>query len=126
AAVPVQVDPCAMTEGEVVGWFSSVTTEPVTLAAAGYDVETLLLADNGYPLVAQVYVADESTLSGDRRADLVKCLTAEIEGWIAAITDPERAASITIDSYAPDLGLDLAVQTEIARIQNDLIVTDDT
>ncbi len=124
--VPVQFDPSPLTQGEVDGWFSFVTNEPVTLAAAGYDVETLLLADNGYPLVAQVYVADESTLSGDRRADLVKCLTAEIEGWIAAITDPERAASITIDSYAPDLGLDLAVQTEIARIQNDLIVTGDT
>lgn len=123
--VPVQFDPSPLTQGEVDGWFSFVTNEPVTLAAAGYDVETLLLADNGYPLVAQVYVADESSLSGERRADLVACLTAEVEGWIAAVTDPRQAAEITIEKYAPDLGLDLTVQTEIGRIQNGLIVTND-
>lgn len=124
--VPVQFDPTPLTAGEVDGWFSFVTNEPVTLAAAGHAVTTLLLADHGYPLVAQVYVADESSLAGDRRADVLACLTAEIEGWIAAIKDPDRAATIAIEQYAPDLGLDAAVQSEIARVQTGLVVTDDT
>lgn len=125
STVPVQFDPTPLTVGEVDGWFSFVINEPVTLAAKGFEVETMLLADHGYPLVAQVYLASDKSIA-DRRDDLKAVLAAEIEGWIVAIADPTAGPQLVISDYAADLGLDLAVQTTVSNIQNALILTEET
>lgn len=125
SAVPVQFDPTPLTTGDVDGWFSFVINEPVTLAAKGFEVETMLLADNGYPLVAQVYLATDDAIV-DRRDDLVAVLGAEIEGWIESLRDAAAGPQLVIAEYAKDLGLDLAVQTTVSQTQNGLILTPDT
>jgi ABC-type nitrate/sulfonate/bicarbonate transport system substrate-binding protein len=125
STVPVQFDPTPLTTGDVDGWFSFVINEPITLAAKGFDVETMLLADNGYPLVAQVYLATDEAIAG-RRDDLVAVLGAEIEGWIESLTNPTAGPELVIAEYAKDLGLDLAVQTSVSETQNGLILTAET
>lgn len=125
STVPVQFDPTPLTTGDVDGWFSFVINEPVTLAAKGFEVETMLLADNGYPLVAQVYLATDDAIA-DRRDDLVAVLGAEIEGWIESLKDAAAGPQLVIADYAKDLGLDLAVQTTVSETQNRLILTAET
>ncbi len=124
-AVPVQFDPTPLTTGDVDGWFSFVINEPVTLSAAGFDVTTMLLADHGYPLVAQVYLATDESIA-DRRDDLVAVLGAELAGWTLSLEDPTAGPTIVVEEIAPDLGLDLAVQTTVSETQNGLILTPDT
>ncbi|KPM51672.1 hypothetical protein ACG83_33075 [Frankia sp. R43] len=121
-AVPVQYDPTPLTTGEVDGWFSYVTNEPITLAAKGHQVTTMLLADNGYPLVAQVYIAQDSSIS-DRREELKAALKAEISGWVTQATTPSRGVDLTLQTYAKDAGLNKDVVTKVADVQNGLILT---
>jgi len=123
--VPVQFDPSPLTAKQVQGWFSFITNEPVTLAAAGVDVETMLLADFGYPLVGQCYVATDKSIA-ERPDDLKAVLAAEVKGWTKSLEEPASGAEIAIDEYASDLGLDLEVQTELSKVQNQLILTDET
>jgi hypothetical protein len=85
----------------------------------------MLLADHGYPLVAQVYIAADETIA-TRRDDLVAVLGAELEGWVLSLQDPAAGPTIVVDEVAPDLGLDLAVQTTVSETQNGLILTADT
>ncbi|MBX6387991.1 MAG: ABC transporter substrate-binding protein [Frankia sp.] len=123
--VPVQFDPTPLTTGEVDGWFSYATNEPIALALKGFEVETMLLADHGYPLVAQVYLARDDTIS-DERDRLRAALKAEIAGWVTQVTNPARGVDLTLNTYARDAGLDPELVTKVAEVQNTLILTSDT
>lgn len=123
--VPVQFDPQGLVNKEVDAWFSFVTNEPNALRAQGVDVEVFLLADQGYPLVSQIYFTQISTLADQR--DLLKALLiADIKGWRESIKDPEIGAELAVDVYGKDLGLTLEAAIEESKSQNELIVTDDT
>ena len=123
--VPVQFDPLGLTTGEVDGWFSFVTNEPVELKAKGFDTATMLFADNGYPLVSEVYVVTQDSIDNGR--DKLKAfLTAQSKGWKDAIADPSLPAGYAVNTYGKDLGLDLASQTAQSTAQNALVVSADT
>ena len=123
--VPVQFDPLGLTTGEVDGWFSFVTNEPIELTAKGFKTTTMLFADNGYPLVSEVYVVTQDSIDNNR--DKLKAfLAAQAKGWKDAIADPALPAGYAVNVYGKDLGLNLASQTAQSTAQNALVANADT
>ncbi|GAB6904042.1 ABC transporter substrate-binding protein [Kineosporia succinea] len=123
--VPVQFDPMVVTTGEVDGFMSYITNEPILLDSRGFDVTTFLLADNGLPLVAETFTVLQSSIDDER--DKVKAfLKAEIQGWADAVASPEKSAELAVNTFGKDQGLKLEEQVKEAQAQNDLVVSDDT
>ena len=123
--VPVQFDPLPLTQGAVDGWFSFVTNEPNSLKSKGFDVQTMLLADTGYPLVSETFMVRTDTI--DKQRDMLKAfLRAEIKGWKDSLADPALGAGLAANTYGTGLGLDAAEQTLESASQNALILNDDT
>lgn len=123
--VPAQFDPTPLANGEVDGWVSYVTNEPITLAAKGFQNTHFLFADFNLPLVAETLTVAQSTI--DKERDKLKAfLAAEIKGWKDAVADPAEAARLAVEVYGKDQKLDLAEQTKEAVAQNDLVISADT
>ncbi|WP_280254188.1 ABC transporter substrate-binding protein [Nocardia abscessus] len=123
--VPAQFDPTPLANGEVDGWVSYVTNEPITLAAKGFQNTHFLFADFDLPLVAETLTVAQSTI--DKERDKLKAfLVAEIKGWKDAVADPAESARLAVEVYGKDQKLDLAEQTKEAIAQNDLVVSADT
>jgi ABC-type nitrate/sulfonate/bicarbonate transport system substrate-binding protein len=123
--VPVQFDPIGLTTGEVDGWFSFVTHEPIDLGLQGFKVTTMLLADTGYPLVSETYMTTTSLLKS--KPEVVKAfLTAEIKGWKDNITDPASGATLAANTYGKGLKLTVKEQTLESTAENKLILNADT
>ncbi|WP_411157522.1 ABC transporter substrate-binding protein [Nocardia otitidiscaviarum] len=123
--VPAQFDPTPLANGEVDGWVSYVTNEPIILAAKGFANTNFLFADFGLPLVAETLTVTQETIDNEREK-LKAFLAAEIKGWRDAVADPAEGARLAVEVYGKDLQLDLAEQTEEAIAQNDLVVSADT
>ncbi|MFC9875114.1 ABC transporter substrate-binding protein [Nocardia salmonicida] len=123
--VPAQFDPTPLANGEVDGWVSYVTNEPITLAAKGFANDHFLFADFGLPLVAETMTVSQHTIDNER--DKLKAfLTAQIKGWKDAVANPAESARLAVEVYGKDLKLDLAEQTAEATAQNDLVVSAST
>ncbi|MFF0489555.1 ABC transporter substrate-binding protein [Nocardia sp. NPDC003482] len=123
--VPAQFDPTPLANGEVDGWVSYVTNEPITLAAKGFQTAHFLFADYGLPLTAETLTVRQQTIDSER--DKLKAfLAAEIKGWKDAVANPAEGARLAVEVYGKDQRLDLAEQTQEAKAQNDLVVSDDT
>jgi ABC-type nitrate/sulfonate/bicarbonate transport system substrate-binding protein len=123
--VPAQYDPTPLANGEVDGWVSYVTNEPITLAAKGFQNTHFLFADFDLPLVAETLTVAQSTI--DKERDKLKAfLAAEIKGWKDAVADPAESARLAVEVYGKDQKLDLAEQTKEASAQNELVVSADT
>jgi ABC-type nitrate/sulfonate/bicarbonate transport system substrate-binding protein len=123
--VPAQFDPTPLANGEVDGWVSYVTNEPITLAAKGFQNTHFLFADFDLPLVAETLTVAQSTI--DKERDKLKAfLVAEIKGWKDAVADPAESARLAVEVYGKDQKLDLAEQTKEAIAQNDLVASADT
>ncbi|MBF6333829.1 ABC transporter substrate-binding protein [Nocardia transvalensis] len=123
--VPAQFDPTPLANGEVDGWVSYVTNEPITLAAKGFQTAHFLFADYGLPLTAETLTVRQQTIDSER--DKLKAfLAAEIKGWKDAVANPAESARLAVEIYGKDQRLDLAEQIQSAKAQNDLVVSDDT
>ncbi|GLY30621.1 ABC transporter substrate-binding protein [Kineosporia sp. NBRC 101731] len=123
--VPVQFDPTVVTTGEVDGFMSYITNEPILLAARGFEVTTFLMADHKLPFVAETFTVLQESI--DKERDKVKAfLKAEIQGWTDAVASPEDSAELAVTNFGKDQGLKLEEQVKEATAQNDLIVSDDT
>ena len=123
--VPVQFDPLPLTQGTVDGWFSFITNEPNELRSKGFKVATFLLADEGYPLVSETYMATTQSISSSPD-ELKAFLIAEIKGWKDSIADPTLGATLTVNTYGKGLGLTIPEQILESTTQNTLIATPDT
>jgi ABC-type nitrate/sulfonate/bicarbonate transport system substrate-binding protein len=124
--VPVQFDPTPLTQGQVDGWFSFVTNEPVDLKFShNFDTVTMVLADTGLPLVSEVYVVKADTIK-NQRDKLKAFLRAEVKGWADNIKDPSLGGNLAANVYGKDNKLDAAEQTLESKAENDLIVSADT
>ncbi len=122
--VPVQFDPLPLTTGTVDGWVAYITNEPIVLRSKGFKVVTFLFADHGYPLVGDVYVVTDKTIK--ERRDVVKAfLRAQIRGWKEALADPALGATLAVEKYGKNLGLNVPEQTLQSEAQNGLVQTDD-
>lgn len=123
--VPAQFDPSPLANGEVDGWVSYVTNEPITLAAKGFENAHFLFADYNLPLVAEALTVLQSTIDNER--DKLKAfLKAEIQGWRDAVADPRESARLAVEVYGKDQNLELEEQVLEATAQNDLVVSPDT
>lgn len=123
--VPVQYDPTIVTTGEVAGFMSYITNEPILLSSRGFEVTTFLLADNNLPLVAETFTVLQDSIDNDREK-IKAFLKAEIQGWTDAVAAPEDSADLAVNNFGKDQGLDLEEQIKEATAQNDLVVSDDT
>ncbi|WP_216897015.1 ABC transporter substrate-binding protein [Nocardia alni] len=123
--VPAQFDPTPLANGEVDGWVSYLTNEPILLAAKGFQNTNFLFADFGLPFTADTFTVRQETI--DKERDKLKAyLTAEIKGWKDAVADPAASAHLATDVYGKDQRLDVGEQTKEATAQNSLVVSPDT
>ncbi len=95
------------------------------LRSKGFKVHTFLFADYGYPLVGDVYVVTDTTITNHRDA-VEAFLRAQIRGWKKELADPALGARLAAEKYGKNLGLNVAEQTLEAKVQNGLVLTADT
>ena len=113
--VPTQYSAQPLLAGEVDCLLCWETDLPVAMEIQGVRAETMLLADHGYVLHSQAYIATTDSIA-NRRAELVALLGGELRGWDAYRTDTDAATDLTLRMF-PDAGLDPAAQRLQARRQ---------
>ncbi|HEY2429885.1 MAG TPA: ABC transporter substrate-binding protein [Acidimicrobiales bacterium] len=120
--VVVQFDPTPLAQGQVDGWFSFITNEPIELGLQGVKTHTFLLADYNYPEVGNIWIATTDSLANAR--DKVKAaMVAEITAWRDCIQNPEDPADATMAKYAQ--GLTLKAEQLQSLAQNQLMLGPD-
>ncbi|MDF2991139.1 MAG: transporter substrate-binding protein [Microbacterium sp.] len=124
-SVPVGFDVAPLTSGEVQGQYAFYTEQAVALEQTGDKGAFLFLADYGQDVYANVYYATRETVENDPGL-IEKFLTAEIKGWQDAVADPAGAATLAVDDYGKDTGLDLEEQTMSMQREIDLLTTTET
>ena len=120
--VPTQYDPAPLVSGQVDCLLSWETDLPVAMTVQGVPNRTMLLADHGYSVHSQTYIATDDAIA-NRRADLVALLKGEIQGWTDYRADTDAAAALTVEMF-PDAGLDLETQRLQAARQVPLMFSD--
>jgi NitT/TauT family transport system substrate-binding protein len=120
--VPTQYDAAPLLSGQVDSILSWATDLPVAMIMAGVEPVTFLMADFGYSVHSQTYIATEETIA-NRRADLVALLKGEVMGWNDYQADTAAAAALTVEMF-PDSGLDLATQALQAERQLPLMFSE--
>ncbi|WP_299785013.1 ABC transporter substrate-binding protein [uncultured Marivita sp.] len=120
--VPTQYSAQPLLAGEVDCLLCWETDLPVAMAMQGVESVTMLMADHGYAVHSQTYIATEDSLA-TRRADLVALMSGEVRGWEAYREDTAAAAALTVEMF-PDAGLDLATQELQAERQVPLMFSD--
>ncbi|NHF72009.1 ABC transporter substrate-binding protein [Paracoccus xiamenensis] len=120
--VPTQYSAQPLVAGEVDCLLCWETDLPVAMAIQGVESQTMLLADHGYALHSQTYIATEDSLT-NRRAELVALMAGEVRGWDACRADPGAAAELTLAMF-PDAGLDLPTQELQLQRQLPLMFSD--
>jgi len=120
--VPTQYDGAPLLAGEVDCLLSWATDLPVAMIMRGADPVVMLMADHGYAVHSQTYIATDESIA-TRRADLVALLRGEVRGWADYQADPAAAAALTVGRF-PDQGLDLATQVLQAERQVPLMFSE--
>ena len=120
--VPTQYSAQPLLAGEVDCLLCWETDLPVAMAMQGVESLTMLMADYGYAVHSQTYIATEDSLA-NRRAELVALMSGEVRGWEAYREDTDAAAELTLEMY-PDAGLDLETQKLQAARQVPLMFSD--
>ncbi|WP_181311519.1 ABC transporter substrate-binding protein [Nocardioides campestrisoli] len=122
--VPVEYDPSPVVDGEVDGFLAYITNESLTVSMDGVEVTNLPFADNGLPFVAESVITTDQMIAEE--PEKVKAfLEAEILGWQDALADDEESARLAVEVYGKDLDLDMAKEVEQAKVQSELVVTED-
>jgi len=106
--VPTQYSAQPLLAGEVDCLLCWETDLPVSMAMQGVESLTMLMADHGYAVHSQTYIATDDSLA-NRRDELVTLMSGEARGWEAYRGDTDAAARLTLEMH-PDAGLDLETQ----------------
>jgi len=120
--IPTQYDAAPLLAGEVDCLLCWSTDLPVSMYVRGIESVTMLMADFGYKLHSQTYIATDQSIA-NRRADLVALMAGEARGWADYLADTDAATDLTLARF-PDAGLDRAAQLEQARRQVPLMFSD--
>ncbi|MGP1356683.1 ABC transporter substrate-binding protein [Roseicyclus sp.] len=120
--IPTQYSAQPLLAGEVDCLLCWETDLPVAMAMQGVESVTMLMADYGYAVHSQTYIATEDSLA-NRRAELVALMSGEVRGWEIYRQDTDAAAELTLAMY-PDAGLDLETQKLQAARQVPLMFSD--
>jgi ABC-type nitrate/sulfonate/bicarbonate transport system substrate-binding protein len=125
--IKIQFDPTPLATGEVDGFMGFFTNEPVILEIMGIPVTTFLFNDFNYPLLEDTYLVKGSALQDPaQRAKVVALMRAEVQGWQAAVADPNESARLAVTRYGAELKLDQTQQVRQAQAQNTLVIDADT
>lgn len=125
--VPTQYSAQPLLAGDVDCLLCWETDLPVAMTMQGVESVTMLMADFGYSVHSQTYIATDDSLA-QRRDDLVTLMAGEVRGWEQYRADTDAAADLTLKMY-PDAGLDLETQKLQAARQVPLMfssVTDES
>jgi NitT/TauT family transport system substrate-binding protein len=120
--IPTQYSAQPLLAGEVDCLLCWETDLPVAMAIQGIESVTMLMADHGYAVHSQTYIATDDSLA-NRRAELVALMKGEVQGWNAYREDTAAAAALTMELF-PDAGLDLPTQELQAERQVPLMFSD--
>jgi len=120
--VPTQYDAAPLVTGQVDCLLCWATDLPVAMTIQGVDNVTMRMADHGYAVHSQTYIATEDSIA-NRRADLIALLKGEVRGWADYKADTDAAAALALEMY-PDAGLDLETQKLQAARQVGLMFSD--
>jgi ABC-type nitrate/sulfonate/bicarbonate transport system substrate-binding protein len=120
--VPTQYDAAPLVAGQVDCLLCWETDLPVAMTIQGIDNVTMLMADHGYSVHSQTYIATEDAIA-NQRAELVSLLKGEVMGWNDYKADTAAAATLTVEMF-PDQGLDLPTQELQAERQVPLMFSD--
>ncbi|MFP4044119.1 MAG: ABC transporter substrate-binding protein [Rhodosalinus sp.] len=120
--VPTQYSAAPLLAGEVDCLLCWATDLPVSMAVQGVESVTMLMADHGYVLHSQTYIATDESLR-DRREQLVALIRGEAMGWEAYRADLQAAVDLTLEAY-PDADLDPQAQLLQAERQVPLMFSD--
>ncbi|MGZ2255906.1 ABC transporter substrate-binding protein [Roseobacter sp. A03A-229] len=120
--VPTQYDGAPLLAGQVDCLLSWSTDLPVAMVMQGAEPVVMLLADHGYAVHSQTYIATDDSIA-NRRSELVALLKGEVRGWNDYLADTDAAAELTIERY-PDAGLDLETQKLQAERQVPLMFSE--
>lgn len=116
-----------LADGQVDAIMGFYSNEPIILAEQGVKTYVFLLADFGYPIVDDVYiVANASLTDPDKLKQVVGLMTAEALGWKAAIADPAAAANYAVNVYGKSLKLSMPQQVASMQAEAALVSTADT
>jgi NitT/TauT family transport system substrate-binding protein len=120
--VPTQYDAAPLLAGQVDCLLCWETDLPVAMTMQGVDNLTMLMADHGYWVHSQTYIATEDSLA-NRRNELIGLMRGEIRGWEEYKTDTDAATELTLAAY-PDQGLDPETQKLQAERQVPLMFSE--
>jgi ABC-type nitrate/sulfonate/bicarbonate transport system substrate-binding protein len=120
--VPTQYDAAPLVAGQVDCLLCWETDLPVAMTIQGIDNVTMLMADHGYSVHSQTYIATDDAIA-NRRAELVSLLKGEVMGWNDYKADTAAAAALTVEMF-PDQGLDLPTQELQAERQVPLMFSE--
>lgn len=106
----------ALVSGQVDAYMGYATEAPSLLAAKGIDSNYFVLQDFGFGYYVDVYAVRQEDLKDPTKRDEIKrLLKSDLEGQVAAISDPEAAGKLTVDLYGKELGLDVKSQVDNVR-----------
>ena len=118
--IPVGFSPEALLDGAGDAYYCFVTNQPLILEnmgmRKGIDFFVTPIGDFGYRVPSTLIFTQRETIR-TRRQELVSFLTARLQGMIENRKDPGFAASIVINKYGADLGLDLQQETRTNELQ---------
>ena len=106
------------------GFLAYITNESITVANLGFETTNLLFADAGLPFVAEAFIVTQDSIDNNREA-LKSFLRATIRGWKDSLTDPEAGATLAVEVYGADLGLDINKEIQQSTAQNELLILTD-
>jgi ABC-type nitrate/sulfonate/bicarbonate transport system substrate-binding protein len=118
-------DTSQLTTGQVDGYLGYTTSGPYALQQQGFEAVEFLLADYGMTMVSETYVASDDAIANNR--DEIKAyLKALIQGWHAALADPETATEAAVNDYGKEQNYDMQQQLNAFNVQATLQLTPDT
>lgn len=118
--IPVGFSPDALLNGAGDAYYCFVTNQPLILEGMGMregiDFYVTPIRDFGYKVPSTLMFTERETLRR-RRPELVKFLKGRMQGMLENKRDPAYAASIVVNQYGADLGLDLEHEIRTNELQ---------
>jgi ABC-type nitrate/sulfonate/bicarbonate transport system substrate-binding protein len=124
--IPVGFSPEALLNGAGDAYYCFVTNQPLILEAMGMrqgiDFYVTPIHNFGYKVPSTLIFTERATLEM-RRHELVSFLKGRLQGMLENRKDPAYAASIVVNKYGADLGLDIRQEIRTNELQLPLYQT---
>jgi ABC-type nitrate/sulfonate/bicarbonate transport system substrate-binding protein len=114
--------PSALADGQVDAWMGFITNEPGVLTLAGFPNYSYLMADFGYHIYADVYIATVDAIKNSKK-ELVAFMQGELQGWTLDVEKPAVGTALTTKLYQKAQGFSPKQQALENKAQAALIVT---